>query len=171
MPTLRQTLSLSEQLALAVRCQTPVRLASDVRLPRRPVLRPHPVRQPRPPGPRVVRAQRCRCVPHPARPPAPRSSLGTGRLGRRSRQSAMVRHARVSAPPQRRALAALVRTLRENGRLLAALARRCETDGLHHRQPAPPSANRLTLRPISVPRWRTCPRSSYASCCSIVAAG
>ena len=28
MPTLRQTLSLSEQLALAVRCQTPVRLAS-----------------------------------------------------------------------------------------------------------------------------------------------
>ena len=28
MPTLRQTLSLSEQLSLAVRCQTPVRLAS-----------------------------------------------------------------------------------------------------------------------------------------------
>ena len=28
MPTLRQTLSLSEQLAIAVRCQTPVRLAS-----------------------------------------------------------------------------------------------------------------------------------------------
>jgi hypothetical protein len=28
MPTLRQTLSLSEQLALAIRCQTPVRLAS-----------------------------------------------------------------------------------------------------------------------------------------------
>jgi len=28
MPTLRQTLSLSEQLALAVRCKTPVRLAS-----------------------------------------------------------------------------------------------------------------------------------------------
>jgi hypothetical protein len=28
MPTLRQTLSLSEQLALAVRCQTPVSLAS-----------------------------------------------------------------------------------------------------------------------------------------------
>ena len=27
MPTLRQTLSLSEQLAFAVRCQTPVRLA------------------------------------------------------------------------------------------------------------------------------------------------
>ena len=27
MPTLRQTLSLAEQLALAVRCQTPVRLA------------------------------------------------------------------------------------------------------------------------------------------------
>jgi hypothetical protein len=28
MPTLRQTLSLSEQLALAVRCQSPLRLAS-----------------------------------------------------------------------------------------------------------------------------------------------
>lgn len=27
MPTLRQTLTLSEQLALAIRCQTPVRLA------------------------------------------------------------------------------------------------------------------------------------------------
>ena len=36
----------------------------------------------------------------------------------------------MSAPPQRRALPALVRTLRENGRLLAALARRCETDRL-----------------------------------------
>jgi hypothetical protein len=36
----------------------------------------------------------------------------------------------VSAPPQRGTLPALVRTVRENGRLLAALARRCETDHL-----------------------------------------
>src|SRR5258708_4471463 len=36
----------------------------------------------------------------------------------------------MSASPQRRTLPALVRTLRENGRLLAALARRCETDRL-----------------------------------------
>jgi hypothetical protein len=36
----------------------------------------------------------------------------------------------MSAAPHRRTLPALVRTLRENGRLLAALARRCETDWL-----------------------------------------
>src|ERR1700682_2633552 len=36
----------------------------------------------------------------------------------------------MSASPQRRTLPALVRTLRENGRLLAALARRCEADRL-----------------------------------------
>jgi len=36
----------------------------------------------------------------------------------------------VSAPPRQRHLAALVRTLRENGRLLAMLARWCEADRL-----------------------------------------
>jgi DNA repair protein RadC len=43
----------------------------------------------------------------------------------------------MSTPPQRRALPGLVRTLRENGRLLAALARRCEIDRL---APSPASA-------------------------------
>jgi DNA repair protein RadC len=36
----------------------------------------------------------------------------------------------MSAPPRRQHVAALVRTLRENGRLLALLARRSEADGL-----------------------------------------
>ena len=52
---------------------------------------------------------------------------------------------RVSAPPQRRALPALVRTLRENGRLLAALARRCETDRL-----APPVAGPTFREPADI---------------------
>jgi DNA repair protein RadC len=40
----------------------------------------------------------------------------------------------MSAPPRQRHVATLVRTLRENGRLLALLARRCEADHL-----APPA--------------------------------
>ena len=36
----------------------------------------------------------------------------------------------MSAPPRQQHVAALARTLRENGRLLALLARRCESDGL-----------------------------------------
>jgi len=51
----------------------------------------------------------------------------------------------VRAPPQRRTLPALVRTLRENGRLLAALARRCETDRL-----APPAASPTFREPADV---------------------
>jgi DNA repair protein RadC len=52
---------------------------------------------------------------------------------------------RVSAPLQRRTLPALVRTLRENGRLLAALARRCETDRL-----APPAASPTFREPADI---------------------
>src|SRR5438105_183633 len=122
MPTLRQTLSLSEQLALAIRCQTPVRLASTFaslegqfydRTPFDNLARQV----------HAVRAHRCRCFPHPARPAAPRSTLGTGRLDRPAGYYRGSTARRVSAPPQRRALPGLVRTLRENGRLLAALAR------------------------------------------------
>ena len=51
----------------------------------------------------------------------------------------------MSAPPQRRTLPALVRTLRENGRLLAALARRCETDRL-----APPAASPTFREPADI---------------------
>ena len=51
----------------------------------------------------------------------------------------------MSASPQRRTLPALVRTLRENGRLLAALARRCETDRL-----APPSASPTFREPADI---------------------
>src|SRR5438132_57217 len=49
------------------------------------------------------------------------------------------------ASPQRRTLPALVRTLRENGRLLAALARRCETDRL-----APPAASPTFREPADI---------------------
>jgi DNA repair protein RadC len=51
----------------------------------------------------------------------------------------------MSGPPQRRTLPALVRTLRENGRLLAALARRCETDRL-----APPAASPTFREPADI---------------------
>jgi len=51
----------------------------------------------------------------------------------------------MSASPQRRTLPALVRTLRENGRLLAALARRCETDRL-----APPAASPTFREPSDI---------------------
>jgi hypothetical protein len=51
----------------------------------------------------------------------------------------------MSASPQRRTLPALVRTLRENGRLLAALARRCETDRL-----APPAASPTFREPADI---------------------
>ena len=51
----------------------------------------------------------------------------------------------MSAPPQCRTLPALVRTLRENGRLLAALARRCETDRL-----APPAASPTFREPADI---------------------
>ena len=51
----------------------------------------------------------------------------------------------MSAPLQRRTLPALVRTLRENGRLLAALARRCETDRL-----APPAASPTFREPADI---------------------
>ncbi len=51
----------------------------------------------------------------------------------------------MSGPPQRRTLPALVRTLRENGRLLAALARRCETDRL-----APPAASPTFREPAAI---------------------
>jgi len=51
----------------------------------------------------------------------------------------------MSGPPQRRTLPVLVRTLRENGRLLAALARRCETDRL-----APPAASPTFREPADI---------------------
>src|ERR1700682_6047874 len=51
----------------------------------------------------------------------------------------------MSASPQRRTLPALVRTLRENGRLLPARARRCETDRL-----APPSASPTFREPADI---------------------
>ena len=51
----------------------------------------------------------------------------------------------MSGPLQRRTLPALVRTLRENGRLLAALARRCETDRL-----APPAASPTFREPADI---------------------
>jgi RadC-like JAB domain len=51
----------------------------------------------------------------------------------------------MSGPPQRRTLPALVRTLRENGRLLAALSRRCETDRL-----APPSTSPTFREPADI---------------------
>jgi DNA repair protein RadC len=51
----------------------------------------------------------------------------------------------VSAPRQRRTLPALVRTLRENGRLLASLARRSETDRL-----ALPSAGPTFREPADI---------------------
>jgi DNA repair protein RadC len=51
----------------------------------------------------------------------------------------------MSAQPQRRTLPALARTLRENGRLLAALARRCETDRL-----APPAAGPTFREPADI---------------------
>jgi len=51
----------------------------------------------------------------------------------------------MSGPLQRRTLPALVRTLRENGRLLAALSRRCETDRL-----APPSTSPTFREPADI---------------------
>src|SRR6266851_1210466 len=51
----------------------------------------------------------------------------------------------MSAPRRRHSLPALVRTLRENGPLLAALARRCETDHL-----APPAASPTFREPADI---------------------
>jgi proteasome lid subunit RPN8/RPN11 len=51
----------------------------------------------------------------------------------------------VTAPPHQRHLAALVRTLRDNTRLLAVLARRCEVHGL-----APPSAGPTFRQPADI---------------------
>ncbi len=51
----------------------------------------------------------------------------------------------MSTPPRRRHLAALVRTLRENGRLLAMLARRCEIDRL-----APPAHSETFHQPADI---------------------
>jgi DNA repair protein RadC len=54
----------------------------------------------------------------------------------------------MSGPPQRRTLPALVRTLRENGRLLAALARRCETDRL-----VPPATSPTFREPADIAEY------------------
>jgi DNA repair protein RadC len=51
----------------------------------------------------------------------------------------------VSAPPRRRHLAALVRTLRENSRLLVMLARWCEADRL-----TPPARDETFVRPADI---------------------
>ena len=51
----------------------------------------------------------------------------------------------MTAPPHQRHLVALVRTLRDNTRLLAMLARRCEVHGL-----APPSAGATFRQPADI---------------------
>src|SRR6266542_1297423 len=76
-------------------------------------------------------ARRRRPVPTTARSAPARSALRTRRVGRLACFARPTSNRnRVSAPPRQHHLAALVRTLRENGRLLALLARWCEADRL-----------------------------------------